>query len=299
MKIDLCIATFRRPMLADTLASVQAAQIPTHVHLRIIVVDNDFEPTAQEIVQKAKASGALSVTYVHAPAANISLARNAGLDASDADWVAFIDDDEIVDQDWLMHMVAGVEQTGADAVFGPSVPLYPESAPNWIKEGDFHRQEVQFRAGRVVTGHTCNAMLRWQGTPWMADRFDLSLGRTGGEDTQFFAGIFQKGGVFDTIPDAIVRERIPQSRLSFQWLAKRRFRIGQTHSELNKGLWGRGKRSFAAALKAIYCFCGAAIHLLCKTTRNRWLLRGIMHLGVCAGCFSVPKRELYAVSNQS
>lgn len=293
MKITLCIATYRRPMIADTLASVAAMQVPPEVDLSIIVVDNDAEPSGKTWVEGSAARLNIPIRYLHAPAANISLARNAGLDATNADWVAFIDDDEIVDPDWLCELVSTAKSTGADAVFGPSVPIYPDTAPDWIVEGQFHRQAVPVRDGQIETGHTCNALLRWHDTPWVEDRFDLKLGQSGGEDTTFFSGLFDKGARFALNDNAIVREQIPESRLSFGWLARRRFRIGQTYGALAKGRQHRIGRLVKATTKTAYCFLRAGMAVFSANKRNFWVLRGVMHLGVCAGCLSVRQNALY------
>lgn len=283
-------------MIAETLASVDAMRIPENVELSIIVIDNDVEPSGQYDVDGATSRMSLSVRYLHAPAANISVARNAGLDATNADWVAFIDDDEIVDRDWLCELVKTVGETGADAAFGPTVPIYPKDAPDWIVQGQFHRQAVPVRDGQVETGHTCNALLRWNNTPWVEERFDVKLGQSGGEDTTFFSTLFDKGARFALNNNAIVREQIPANRLSLGWLARRRFRIGQTYGALAKGLPHRAGRLCKASAKTLYCFVRSVLAVLSTHRRNFWILRGIMHLGVCAGCLSFRQNALYGAN---
>lgn len=106
MKIDLCICTFRRSFISETLASVARARVPPGADLRIIVIDNDDTPTARDRVLGAAATMPHPVSYAHASGANISIARNAALALADGDWIAFLDDDEIADPDWLLALVA-------------------------------------------------------------------------------------------------------------------------------------------------------------------------------------------------
>jgi hypothetical protein len=58
----------------------------------------------------AQSDLSLDCLYVHAPARNISIARNACLDAADAPLIAFIDDDETAtgehDDLWGIHAAA-------------------------------------------------------------------------------------------------------------------------------------------------------------------------------------------------
>src|SRR5207244_1463324 len=117
--IDVCVCTFRRPHVAQTLRSIAAQQGLEGRRLRIIVADNDEEPSARTLIARTAAELDVPVSYVHAPARNISVARNACLQQAGGDWLAFIDDDEIADPDWLAALLAEAERAGWDAVLGP------------------------------------------------------------------------------------------------------------------------------------------------------------------------------------
>ena len=122
--IDICVCTFRRPELADTLRSLAAMDMPSGFDISVIVADNDDTPTAEPLVTTLAQELKLPIRYRHAPARNISIARNACLDASTADFVAFIDDDETASSRWLAELVATAEASGAAAVLGPVRALY-------------------------------------------------------------------------------------------------------------------------------------------------------------------------------
>lgn len=293
MRIDVCICTFRRPFVTETMRSVEAARRPEGVSLRAIVIDNDDTPSAEARVTGAAAGMTLPVRYIHAPGANISIARNAGLEAADAGWIAFLDDDELVDADWLEALVARQRDTGADAVFGHSRAHYGPEAPDWIVRGDFHSQYAAPRGGVVETGHTCNALLRWGDAPWRGERFELERGRSGGEDTEFFFRLRRMGARYAIADDAIVREDVPESRLSLRWLLRRRYRIGQSYAASAIGIGARAVLFGSAAVKAGYCYLRAALALFRADRRAFWLMRGTMHAGVCAGCLKLPQGALY------
>ena len=92
--IDIGVCTFRRAELADTLRSLAAMDMPSGFDVSVIIADNDDTPSARDLVTALSRELTLPIHYRHAPARNISIARNACLDASTADFVAFIDDDE-------------------------------------------------------------------------------------------------------------------------------------------------------------------------------------------------------------
>ncbi|TIX15341.1 MAG: glycosyltransferase, partial [Mesorhizobium sp.] len=79
--IDICVCTFRRPELADTLRSIAAMDRPAGFEIGVVVADNDDQPSAQALVKALAQELKLPIRYRHAPARNISIARNACLDA--------------------------------------------------------------------------------------------------------------------------------------------------------------------------------------------------------------------------
>lgn len=293
MRIDVCICTFRRPFVTRTLASVDAARRPAGADLRIIVIDNDDTPSAHGRIQQAAYTLSLEVQYFHVPGSNISIARNATLDRSDADWIAFVDDDEVVEPDWLVALMARQVETEADAVFGHSLAIYAPDAPDWMVEGNFHSQFAVLRGQIVETGHTCNALLRWRGTHWRDERFALDRGRSGGEDTEFFFRLRAMGACYAIANASIVHENIPQARLRLSWLLKRRFRIGQSYASSASGVRARSALFAMAAIKALYCASRAIPVFGDLERRAFWLMRATMHAGVCGGCMNLSQRALY------
>lgn len=294
MKIDVCICTFRRPHVTETIASVIAAQRPENAELRLVIVDNDADPSAQERVEHAAAQIKIPLVYVHAPGANISIARNAALEtAREADWVVFLDDDEVVEPDWLIALVARQAETEADAVFGHARALYGANAPDWMVKGDFHSQYAQPRGDTVETGHTCNVLMRLRDTPWSKERFDLALGRSGGEDTEFFFRLRRQGAQYAIADDSIALEAVPSDRANLRWLLRRRFRIGQSYATVSEGIVARVLLFVSAAAKSLYCFFRALLALPNASARAFWLIRGTMHIGVCAGCLRLKQATLY------
>jgi succinoglycan biosynthesis protein ExoM len=275
--VAVCVCTFRRASLARTLASVRAQVLPPGMGLRVIVADNDDLPSAAGMAEGAH--------YVHAPARNISLARNACLDAAGGDLVAFIDDDEVAEADWIARAWACLKAHGADAVFGPVRAVYPPETPAWLRACDFHANLPQVRDGRVETGHSCNVLMR----PTSA-RFRVDLGRTGGEDTEFFFRLHRAGWRFAICAEAIVTETVTAERLRLGWLIERRFAEGRHYGALS------GRRGLVAAgmAKAGWCAICALAALGRRAALARWGLRGVFHAGVvCGAVAGVGGRRAY------
>jgi succinoglycan biosynthesis protein ExoM len=292
-RIDICVCTFRRASLAETLLSIGRITM-TGIEARLIVADNDGVPSAQPLVEQIAQQLPFPVLYLHCPAGNISIARNACLDAANADFVAFVDDDETVGENWLVDLLAAAEASGADVVLGPVEALYDPASPDWLRRGNFHSTAPVLVSGEIVTGYTCNVLVRR--TPaFNLERFDLALGRSGGEDTDYFRRLHAIGARIAQAPSAVVYEPVPPSRARFGWLLNRRIRSGQSHGMGFRGLGmaARLRVMALAATKAAYCVVMTGITLPSPVLWRRNLLRAALHLGVAGGVLGAPQAQLY------
>ena len=293
--IDICICTFHRAFLAETLGSVARLETGGHA-IRVIIADNDQTPSAQVLVESFRGQFPFPITYVHAPAANICVARNACLDHAVSDFVAFVDDDELVTPNWLTALVDNAEKTGAAAVLGPVRALYADDAPRWMREGDFHSTLPVFVSGCIRTGYTCNVLIRWS-PPYKGLRFDLALGQSGGEDTVFFNQLVALGGTIDYAPAALVEEPVPPERASMAWLVRRRLRFGQTHGTQQAG--SRVKALAVVGAKITYCGAMAALTSFSPVQRRQNWLRAVLHIGVAGGILGLRQAHHYGQSAPS
>ncbi|MEL6265286.1 MAG: glycosyltransferase [Pseudomonadota bacterium] len=295
--VTVCMCTYRREHLAETLKTVLAQEVPEGLSLTVVVADNDATPSAQPVVEAAAAATTIPVRYVHAPERNISIARNACLDAADGDWVAFIDDDELAPPHWLAALWQQAHAGGLDVVFGPAYARYPEGTPDWIRQDDHLTNHVPVHRGEVRTGQTSNVLMRWRGSPIREQRFRLENGRTGGEDVEFFFRLHRLGQRMGVTDRAAVHETPGLNRLTYGWLRRRRFVTGQFHGAYSGPVprsWRHdGVLLVGAAAKAAYSFLRAGLALPVERHRNRWALRGWFHLGVCAAVLGIAQANQY------
>lgn len=292
-RVDVCVCTYRRPYLEETLRSLAALDLPAGLVARVVVADNDAQPSARALVETMSAALPFEVGYVHCPASNISLARNACLDASRGDFLAFIDDDSTASPRWLAALVEIAHSTGADAVLGPVRAVYADTAPGWMRRGDFHSTEPVHVEGEIRTGYSGNVLLDRSSAHVKGRRFDLSLGRSGGEDTQYFSQLHASGGRIAYAAEAVAFEPVTRDRARFSWLAKRRFRSGQTHGRLLATQHAVLPQTFLASAKAFFCFAMALGYVALPSRRNRQFLRALMHVGVVSGLLGLREIHLY------
>lgn len=287
IRVSICVCTYRRPGVLDTLASLMSMEVPVGIDPEVIVIDNDDRPSARAAVETFALTAPLRLTYVHCPEGNISIARNGALDATSARYLAFIDDDETACPGWIAALLDEAARSDADIVLGPVEATYDDAAPVWMRETALHGTGPVWVEGEIRTGYSGNVLIDRACPALEGLRFDLALGKSGGEDTLFFGSAHKAGARIGYAPEALVRESVPASRMSLGWLGRRRFRMGRTHARLLVTVHRRPRwQAMPVALaKAGYCAAATLVSLPVARARNLSALRFLLHAGVVAGLF--------------
>lgn len=233
-QVSVVVVTFyREEFLRRTLRSLLAQRGVEFAAVEIIAVDGSPDGSARSVVaglQEEAASCGATLRYVHEPRPGISPARNAGVRAASAELVAFIDDDEEADSDWLRQMLACQQHHRADVVVGPVYPIFEQERASrdpfwrWYFTADSQQTSGEI-AKRGAGTHNC---LFVKSTCCVNDEpFDPALGLTGGEDFRFFLAVAQRGGRVVWCAEGIIREFIPASRSNWSYAVRRRLRENQ------------------------------------------------------------------------
>jgi len=297
VEITIAICTYKRAEIQQTLASIANQVLPEDVYIKVIVADNDIEPTMRQFIEETAKNLSITLTYIHAPSRNISIARNACLINCETQWLVFIDDDETASNTWLSELYKTALNENADVVLGPVISVYPNDAPNWIVKCDFHSTKPVFVNGVIETGYTGNTLLKLSSQYFENEMFNLSLGKSGGEDTDYLSRAFKKGAKFAFAENAIVHEPVPRERATLSWLIKRKFRMGQTYASTRytaiSGKLFKVKFMLQALSKFVFCLVMTILWCLYPSERYSWFLRGCFHFGVMTKLTGMNNIELY------
>lgn len=232
--VAVIVPTLRRPeSLERALRSLFAQTGVADRVSEIVVVDNDPAGSAADGVIALRGQSPWPLVYVHAPKPGVATARNAGLAATEAGLIAFLDDDEAASPGWLAALLNAQEGTGADAVFGPITGRAPD-ADAWLKpylERFFGREGPEI-TGPIDTPYGCgnSLMVRATALPGSAP-FDSVSDQAGGEDDALFAALRARGGRFGWAADAGVEEFAPAHRATLGYALARAFAYGQGPSQ--------------------------------------------------------------------
>ncbi len=232
--VAVIVPTLRRPeSLERALRSLFAQTGVAERVSAIVVVDNDPTGSAAATVGTLRLQSPWPLTYVHAPRPGVATARNAGLAATGAPLIAFLDDDEAASPGWLAALLKAQAQTGADAVFGPITGRAPDAAP-WLKPWleRFFGREGPAQTGLIAHPYGCgnSLMVRATALPGSAP-FDAGTDQAGGEDDALFAALASRGGRFGWAEDAWVEEFAPAHRATLDYALARAFAYGQGPSQ--------------------------------------------------------------------
>jgi cellulose synthase/poly-beta-1,6-N-acetylglucosamine synthase-like glycosyltransferase len=232
--VTVVVCTRDRPaLLRSSLRAIVALDYPA---FDVLVVDNAASTTeSAELVRGEFAD--YPVRVIEEPVAGISRARNAALAQASGEFVAFTDDDVVVDPLWLRELVAAFALSDdVECVSGlvPSgelrtrVQAYFDDRVSWSRNltrriysladppGDLPM--FPFSVGEFGTG--ANFALRRSAALDLGG-FDTAFGvgtRTGGgEDLDMFTRVLLRGGTLVMQPSALVwhrhRSDLPALRL--------------------------------------------------------------------------------------
>jgi glycosyltransferase involved in cell wall biosynthesis len=284
--VAIIVPTLRRPESLER--ALRSLFLQTGVADRvsgIVVVDNDPVGSAAALTDALRPSSPWPLIYQHAPTPGVATARNAGLSATAAPLIAFLDDDEVAEPGWLAALLEAREETGADAVFGPITGRAPDAEP-WLRPSleRFFGREGPERTGLIAEPYGCgnSLMLRSTALPGAAP-FNVAADQAGGEDDALFAALAARGGRFGWAADARVEEFAPAHRATLKYALARAFAYGQGPSQTAAAAknWPGVARwmLIGAAQTIVWGAAAAALTLMARPSRAGMYDRAARGLG--------------------
>ena len=238
--VSICIATYRRPEgLSRLLDSLERLKLPPGLRLETIVIDNDADGSARHIVE-ARVYSLDPIRYSIEPRRNIAHARNAAVSQARGDWLAFIDDDEVADENWISGYWEFLERVQCDGAIGPVLPRFEKVVTPWLDVETFYARRRHATGEPLCTGdlYTSNAVIRR--SLFDERRFDPEYGLTGGSDLELFGRMLRFGARLLWCDEATVVEFVPPERHRFGWLAQRWFRGGLVYTRVTRSVTSGG-----------------------------------------------------------
>jgi succinoglycan biosynthesis protein ExoM len=264
-QVSICVATYRRPEgLARLLTALEDLSFDDCLEpdVEVVVVDNDPEGSARRICDAAVDKCRWALRYVNEVRPGITYARNRAIEESskNADFIVYIDDDEVPHTNWLRMLLIAQQQYAADVVYGPVESYFPEGAPDWVTAGKFFERPQHITGEEVRYSGSGNVLLRRSIFDDKNFKFDHKFALSGGEDTHLFLRFYLAGYKCIWSGEAVVYEWVPSDRVSARWLLRRAYRSGNSVSICEKDIYPSYiVRLIRTSKGAIRVMCGTAL----------------------------------------
>lgn len=227
--ISVGVPTFNRAsMLRDTIVKLINQRISDRFAYEVIIVDDGSTDNTRDIVDEMARETDIPVRYIFQEGQGYQYALNTAIYNARGEWIAFCDDDELPETDWLVELFDTAMKNNADIV-GGVVKL----------DLDEDRLSQLGRVCRSCLGETphIEAPMKCTSRP-LPGGGNILIKKTviekigaintemanGGCDKEFVMRALENGFSIWKTPYSIIYHRIPEYRLEpsyFQWVAAR------------------------------------------------------------------------------
>lgn len=296
MELSLVISTYNNvASLIRTLQSVAEQTTDTALWECIVVNNASTDDTKIRVENFIGEHQNINIRLVDEPTQGLSYARNKGIAESQGRIIAFIDDDETINKEFISAYIDLFNNHDAFAAAGVVKACYDKERPKWMS----HYTEKMI-ANPIYLGDkivTINRTITPAGGNMAFSRevftlyggFDTELGRKGtellgSEENELFDRLRNLGERVFYTPNAIVYHHIAERKLTEEYFDKLSYGVGVSKRmraekyALEDKLFKeeRSKRLFTYVLATLYA-------LTLQFSKASWLLR--MRRGISKGVF--------------
>jgi len=233
------------------------------------------------IVERSGIQNTCPTRIIDSPENNISVGRNLVMDNTETNLLLFIDDDEYPNPDWIEALVNQYDISKTMAIAGPIEPIFPDTAPDWVREIDLHNKGNLKTGDTLPRAATGNCLLDLSQVGDV--RQDPADGLAGGEDAAFFQKLTSAGKVITWSEEAVVHETVSKERSTAKYMIFRFMKHGQAYKRVVLDNYKGTKYAFALIRAGVIAPIGIALALITMPFNPKlcsvWMKRGFTNLG--------------------
>ena len=272
-KILFCICTYNRnKSLIECLESIKFIKQIKKIRIEILILDNTKNFNSKNAIYKLKKSKFPKIHLKNQKKRGVVFARNACLNfikKNNFDFIAFIDDDCILDKYWLVNSFKILKKYNADIVTGPQNYSKTDLSRKQINFTQFFEKTYSKNILKVKWAATNNVLFRFKIIKNIKIKFDEELNKFGmGEDQLFFLQLSNYGNKIFYSKDIKVTEKLHNHRLDINWLKNRSFRLGVLGNYIDKKIYGDIIGLIINYLKSLYYFLKFFFYLVLPIQKN-------------------------------
>ena len=296
MELSIIISTYNNATsLERTLESVAVQDADKSVWECVVVNNNSTDDTAERVAAFAKAHSDINIRVVDEPQQGLSYARNRGIAESKGQFVAFIDDDETINEGFVSAYIDLFRNHGAFVGSGALKVCYETARPKWMSHYTEKMIANPLDLGSEIITISSDIMPTGGNMAFNREvfnlygNFDTNLGRKGGElfggeENDMFNRIRDLGERIFYTPYAVAYHHIADKKLTPEYFDKLSYGVGvskRLRAEKRDSLEAlysdeRAKRRYTLLLSIFYI-------LTFRPQKASWLWR--MRNGISKGIF--------------
>ena len=296
MELSIIISTYNNSAsLMRTLLSVSEQNADKNIWECVVINNNSTDDTAEQFAAFAKEHADINIRLVDEPQQGLSYARNRGIVESKGQILAFIDDDETINKEFVSAYIDLFENHGAFVAAGALKVCYDSARPKWMSHytekmiaNPLDLGDEVITITRTVTPTGGNMAFNREVFN-IYGNFDVSLGRKGtalfgGEENELFDRIRDLGERIFYAPHAIAYHHIADRKLTAEYFDKLSYGVGVS-KRLRAEIRGEENELYRdERKKRIYTLILAILYTLALCpSKAAWLMR--MRKGISKGIF--------------
>jgi glycosyltransferase involved in cell wall biosynthesis len=305
MFISIIVCTHNRAsVLKAALQSLKKVKIPEGFAVELILADNaSSDGTSLLIETFRKETDKFQIQHMYEENLGKSFALNKGIRAAAGDWLAFIDDDHIVSDSYLIEVCSAIKHHKNYGIFcGRVLPNWDGSEPQWVHDDnrypirpypiprfDLGEKALEIKEDKNFLPGSGNLVVKKE----VFERvgiFSQELGPkghnlNGGEDIEFVRRALKKGEGILYVPHIVQNHQVFSENLRLPYIVRKAYlRSIAAYRFSGEHLSGNNKHGIPGYLlrQAITRLLKAAVSLN-PNARRYYLVRFAATLGEING----------------
>tara|TARA_B100000963_G_C22636947_1_gene678106 strand:- start:2671 stop:3555 length:885 start_codon:yes stop_codon:yes gene_type:complete len=256
MKIYICSLISKKNLkfLRSFLNSLDNLKLPNNFKFKMIFIINPKIKNSKILIKRYLKN--LDYLILESIKDNIPYSRNVFLKFirnKDLKYVGFLDDDCIIDKNWLINMINFIKKNNCDIVGGPQKhrirDITYQNYYDALEPNREHGELVRWVA-------TNNCFFSKKILMDLKIFFDTELSNYGGSDQLFFYKFYKKKFILKWNSKSYIIENYNSDREKKTWFLKRNLRYGYSGNLIDKKIYGK-MSLIIIIMKIFYLLAGA------------------------------------------
>ncbi len=267
MNIYICSLLSKKNLkfLNSHLNSLNKLKIPGNCKLKIIFVLSPKINVTKNLLKRFL--NKIDYSIIESIKDNIPYSRNVFLKFlknKNVQYAGFVDDDCVIDENWLLNMIKFFDQNNCDIVGGPQY----HDVKNKVFKNYYNVLEPTHYHGQLVNWvATNNCFFSKKVFSISKVFFDIKFASVGGSDQLLFSKLNKKRFIIRWNEKSFITENFNAEREKRAWFFKRNLRYGYSGNLIDKKIYGK-IGLIIIFIKLIYLISIALFLLLIPSRRN-------------------------------